>query len=197
MRHPRVWSLLVVTAIACADTAAAQVGQQPASSRNPEPIGITLGYPASFGVMWHVTERLAIRPELSFSFATSESQATGVSVTSSDTWSLGIGVSALFDLRQWDGLRTYVAPRFTYSRGEATVDSSSFGGLTSELRSSGFAIAGLFGASYRMHPRFAVFGEAGLSFGDAETRSSAGFGARSNTQRLGTTAGVGVIFYLQ
>lgn len=175
--------------------AAARGGQQPVSSQ--EPIGITMAYPASIGVMWHATERVAIRPDLSFSFGTSESEATGVSGTSSDTWSLNIGVSALFYLKEWDNLRTYLAPRLGYSRGETTADSSSFGGLTAELTSSGFTLAGLFGASYRVHPRFSVFGETGVAFSDSETRTSAGFGARTDSQRFGTTAGVGVVFDLQ
>jgi hypothetical protein len=200
MSHVRV-SLLVLAAVFCSiGTATAQGGGSPQAIPSQEPptaIGITMGYPASIGAMWHVTDRVAVRPELSFSVGTTESSAGSFSSTSSDSWSLGAGVSALFYLRQRERLRTYVAPRFSYGRSESTVDSSSFGGTSSELSTSSVTLAGLFGASYALHARFAVFGEVGVGLSDSESTSTVVTGARTDGTRFGTQSGVGVIFYLR
>jgi hypothetical protein len=198
MSQLRISVVLLAMLALSATTAAAQTGSQQAIPFEEPPdsrIGITMGYPASVGLIWHVTERLAVRPELSFSFGTTEGTGAGTFETSSDSWSVDIGVSALFHLRQWDALRTYVAPRFTYSRGESTVDSSSFTGTTTELNTSGVTIAGLFGASYALHPRFSVFGEVGVGFSDSQSTSSVALGIRTDAKRFGTQTGVGVVLY--
>jgi hypothetical protein len=36
------------------------------SAHNVKSIGVTMGYPSSVGVLWHVTDGVALRPELSF-----------------------------------------------------------------------------------------------------------------------------------
>jgi hypothetical protein len=156
--------------------------------------GITMGYPAAIGVVWHATDRIAIRPELQFSAGTSESTPAGFDGTSSSSWSVGVGVSALFYLNQWDGLRTYVAPRFSYLKARSSVDVGGPFGGDSTLRSSSYAITGLFGAQYSLHRRFSVFGEVGLGFTDQDSTSSV-LTIRSSSNTWGTRTGVGVLFY--
>ena len=151
-----------------------------------------MGYPSSFGVVWEVNDRLALRPELSFSVGTSEGSAGGVTGTSSDTWTVGLGISALIYLKNWDALKTYVAPRFTYSRATSSVESA-FGG-DNDLKSEGFTVNGLFGAQYALHRRFSVFGEVGVGFSDGETTLS-GIDSRTESTSFGTRTGVGVIFF--
>jgi hypothetical protein len=186
-------ALTVCALLVSVNTHAQTSAPQPIpSEESGNRIGITMGYPSTFGVVWEVNDRLALRPELSFSVGTSEGIAEGVSGTSSDTWAVGFGVSALIYLKQWDALQTYVAPRFTYSRGTSTVESA-FGG-ESDLTSEGFSLNGLFGAQYALHRRFSVFGEVGVGFTGSETRLSRVDGKTESTS-FGTRTGVGVIFF--
>jgi hypothetical protein len=97
-----------------------------------------MGYPSSVGVIWHVAERFAIRPEVSFSTSTDENPiSTSLSVVGgseflpsssgsrSTSTRVGVGISGLFYIGQWAALRAYVAPRFVYSRDRGTFEFTS------------------------------------------------------------------------
>src|SRR5687768_17028915 len=147
MSRVRVAALMSITMLVAADVHA-QSTSPPAIpfQEPPDRVGITMGYPSHLGVVWELSDRFALRPELSFSVGTSEGSVGGVAGTSSDSWTVGIGVSVLYYIAEWDALKTYVAPRFSYSRGTSTVDTS-FGG-DNDLKSEGITLNGLFGAQY-------------------------------------------------
>ena len=84
------------------------------ASAQDKKVGLTMGYPSSFGAVWHVSEKVALRPELSLAGGSAETTAAGFSSESNST-AIGTGISALFYLTTADKLRTYVSPRFTYS----------------------------------------------------------------------------------
>jgi hypothetical protein len=176
-------------------------------------VGLTMGYPATVGLMWHVSDRVSLRPEFSISTNTSDMTSVpvlGTSTSSSST--VVVGISALFYCWKWDALRAYVAPRFTYSRlegsSERTSETISFPSLSpvttttrTETTITTTSSAGLFGAQYSLHRRFSAFGEVG--FGYSSTRSSARttppptFDISINPSAHGwsTRTGAGVIFY--
>ena len=192
MNRRRVAPALTVAALLVASSASAQSPSQSGTSE-PNRVGITMGYPCldrrdlgnqrpSCAAARGVVQRRHQR-----------SVGAGRVGTSSDTWTVAIGVSALYYVGKWDALRTYIAPRFSYSRGTTSVDSS-FGG-ENDLKSEGIAINGLFGAEYSLHRRFSVFGEVGAGFSSGETNSSTPIEARTESSSFGTRTGVGVIFY--
>jgi hypothetical protein len=125
-------------------------GATPAMAQDSGAVGVTMGYPSSVGVMWHVTERFALRPEVSFSTSTNEtpllfglSSITGPSTSSSSvststSSTIGVGISGLFYVGKWDALRAYVAPRFVYTRSSGT----------SEYTSEPFVVNPSFGTAY-------------------------------------------------
>jgi hypothetical protein len=179
-------------------------------------IGVTLGYPTAVGIIWHVTDNVAVRPEISFSTATTGSPAfsftlpnvtADIGETSSTT--VIAGVSGLFYFGEWDKLRAYLSPRYTYSRLTSSLNST-FG---TETRNSAYTVTGSFGAHYQLHRRFAVFGETG--FGYTHTRSSftsvflqpvipVGINVspvaqfeETNSHSWSTRTGAGVIFYFK
>ena len=168
--------------------------------------GLVIGYPASVGVLWPINDKLAVRPELSFSVASQDSTtslAAGVSDRSSgDSSQVGIGMSALWYLRQWDALRTYVSPRFSYGRTSSSLTSTT---SITDGTSSSYSTSGSFGLQYALGERFAVFGELGLAFTAISTTSSAGVSVsgssgvlisttEDHSHGVGTRSGVGVIF---
>ena len=176
-----------------ADTSAQEQGK----------VGITMGFPQSVGVLWHVSEKVAVRPELSFSWNSSDS-----GTTESDHDVFATGISALFYLRKWDNLSTYISPRYSFGRASGT-SASTDDGLSgdSEQTSRNHLFSGSFGAQYWMSPRFSVFGEIGLGYQRTSGESSFSLPAgidpppfielerESSARSVATRSAVGVAFY--
>ena len=163
----------------------------PAHAQEAGQVGITLGYPASVGLIWHATDSVAVRPEVSFAFGTSETHS-GVFDTEGDSTTLGVGVAALFTLRKWDEVRAYAGPRFAYGR--TTSSSENILDGVTELNSTTYELAGLFGVQYTPHRRFAVFGEVGIGYTNRETETGESV-ASLESRSWGTQTGAGIIFY--
>ena len=171
-------------------------GATGAAAQDSGKVGITMGYPAAVGIIWHLGDKVALRPELTFSGSSSETDRAGnVIDIESDGWAFGTGISALFYLHQYDRVRTYFSPRFTYTKIKTT--SSSSNGVfdsSSTGRASTYGIAGNFGAEGRIADKFSAFGEVGFGY-DHTTTSSSSSSTRTTGNTWGTRAGVGVIFY--
>ena len=185
-----------------------------ASAQDTPKLGVTMGYP-SIGVIWHVTDGVALRPEVSVAKSTGEfttttsfsfggTTTTSTSVSTTDTWQIGVGLSALIYVSTHDALRTYVSPRWTYTR----LSSDSSSNLPTATGTSGHAnfVSGSFGAQYALGRRFSVFGELGLGFSRTVTSplpsitslapgASSSIVGSSTTSTLGTRTGAGVVLY--
>ena len=154
-------------------------------------VGLAIGYPASIGIVWHVSNDFAVRPEFGFSRNWTDSSF------SSDSTLVNVGASALYYVSKWDSVRSYVSPHFTYghssSGGSGTISTSSTG--------STYSVVGSFGVQYSPHKRFAVYAETGLGYGRSEnTTTSIVTGipqvvAKATGSSVSTRSGVGVIFY--
>lgn len=175
-------------------------------------VGLSTGYPPNIGVLWHITERVAIRPGVSFrhtsldpsgnSFSLSGSGSSITSTSSSESTVAGVRVDALFTLGTWDNVRAYVAPGYEYGRTSSrtvttTVSTGPFAPPNSrtetrEIHGHDHEAIGTFGARYVPHPRFGVFGEVGVSYSKSQTTF---FETPSKARTWGTTTGAGVIFY--
>ena len=164
----------------------------PASAQDKK-VGLTMGYPSAFGVLWHVTDKVAIRPELSVAGGSAETNSSGFSANS-DTNTIATGVSALFYLNTADKLRTYVSPRFTYSHASTDQDLSSITNSTATNTSNNTSGQGSFGAQYYLSNRFAVFGELGVGFGHTESKSNVTT-TKNTAWAWGTRSAVGIVFY--
>src|SRR5262249_41623582 len=119
--------------------------------------GITFGTPSGLGLIYHMNDQFAIRPELSFASTSSDT----VDLT---TWTAG--VSGIFYTGRWDALRTYLSPRLAYGH------TSPFTSATISSGTSNYQIAGAFGAQYALHRRFGVYGEVGLTFTHTTTSTT-------------------------
>src|SRR5262245_4517628 len=113
-------------------------------------VGITMGYPATIGFTWHVTDTVAFRPDISFTHSHSD---RGDSPTESDTTTIGTGVAALFYFAAKDNVRPYFSPRVSYSHGSG---SSTSGTLEASSHGNAWTTSGSFGAQYSPNRRFSV-----------------------------------------
>ena len=102
-------------------------------------------------------------------------------------------------MKKYDNVRTYVSPRYTYSRISTTSHFTppTQGIAVPDLKITGNTNggAGTFGAEYTPGSRFSVFGDVGVAFARATTSSSGLTASKTSGYAWGTTAGVGVIFY--
>src|SRR4051812_20928962 len=189
--------------------AALAIGALPGSaSAQDEPrLGITMGYPASLGLIWRISDGLALRPELSFSTSSNELIATtslttggstaATSVNTNDNWQLGIGLSALFYLSKHDALRAYVTPRWSYTRASSESTNTPSTLVTSSTGNVN-ALSGSFGAEYALSRRFSVFGEVGLGYTHTtnDPTGTPGILTTSSTSHVfGARSGAGVALY--
>ena len=159
----------------------------PASAQEAGDVGVTVSAPSAIGVIWHVTPRLAIRPDLAFSFSGSDGEGGSPDV-SSHTFSLG--GSVLFYTGRWDNFQTYVTPRLSYSW-SGSNDSGGF-----DVSQNGWGLSGAFGGQYTLGTRFAVFAEAGLSFSSQTTEVDSSLsGIDRTTWTFGTRTAIGGTLY--
>ena len=158
-----------------------------ASAQEAGKTGVTMGFPASVGLIWHASEKVAIRPE--FSFTHSSTEAPG-GETSSDSY--GLGVTMLFYTKKWDNAAAYIAPRFLWAHGSAESRADT-GDLGSESTADSYQYSGSFGGQGWFGSRFSVFGEVGIAYqtGTAETSTSVDLKNKSWSIR----SGVGAVLY--
>jgi hypothetical protein len=182
-----------------------------------------MGYPSAVGVIWHMSSHIALRPEFTWTHTSIDAPSTTDPVlgvvsagSTSENWTTGFGLSALFYLTRYDSLRTYVSPRFNYSRSSGSTNlSDSPASSTSDVWL--YSTSGSFGAEYGLGRHFAVFGEIGGNYSSTTTRTSlvesrtvfasvgpggpilstSTFTVRTDqhSHQLSTRSGAGIIFY--
>jgi hypothetical protein len=166
-----------------------------AAAQDQHKVGLTMGYPSSAGILWHVSRRVAVRPEVSFTTTSNEFTSAFDAVSTTTATSVGVGISGIFYLTTADKLRTYVSPRFTYAR--LTTDTTTRGSNnSSDGTGNNYSAAGSFGAQYAVGDRFTIFGEVGLGYSDQNSSSEVGiFGSTNATRAWSSRTGVGMVLY--
>jgi hypothetical protein len=158
-------SLTIITTISASPIAAQAVGD----------LGVVFQVPVALGVIWHPSERVAIRPEVSYSATTS---AGGLQQNS---WT--VAVNAPFYLSNHENVRAYISPRVGYSRttnqtpGPITIPST-----------TNWTGAGSFGVQYSPTPRISLYGENGISYSSITTSS--------NSHSWAPRSALGLILYI-
>ena len=182
-------------------------GASPALAQSDRKVGLVMGYPASVGVLWHVSDRIGLRPDFAITRQSAETTSTvsglfgmtETSTTTSEGWTTSLGLSGLFYLGAPADLRFYLTPRVAWAWSRSDYEASQglvqLGPVDSE--SDGFLVAGSFGAQYAPHERFRLFGEVGLSYSRQEgTTGYSASRADTATSSLGLRSGVGVVVYV-
>lgn len=190
---------LLLALVVCVSVVAAR----PAAAQPSRTVGVTMGYPAGIGVLWHVTDRIALRPDVVLSRGTTDTTSrsgnTVIATNSQTDWTASAGLSALVTLRDIDRLRLYAVPRLAYVRAE-TSDAGSSGGLSGlgglESSTDGVLASGAIGAQYGLGDRVAVYGEAGVQYQRQTYESN--FGSSRSTATLsqvGLRSALGLVVY--
>jgi hypothetical protein len=193
----------------------------PASAQEQGQVGVSMGYPASVGVVWQVADRVAIRPEISLvQTSTDITTVTTLTFTTpsgtqtqqitraqfeTDSTTVGAGVSALFYLWKQEALTAFLTPRYAYTRGTGTTAGSGAAGAPFDITTKSRFVGGSFGAQYALSRKFSVFGEIGLGYTHSRVdnaSTSGGFASGTSTTStetmshgVSTRSGAGVVFY--
>jgi hypothetical protein len=181
------------------------MGWSQTAAAQDEKVGLTMGYPTAVGILWQVSESVAVRPEFSWTRLSVDNQGTFAQSTT-DSSGVGFAISALVRLRQWGAVRSYVAPRFevAHTTFETVLESPSFfpPGFVSrvlETTATSYEGGGSIGVQASPAPHFGVFGEVGLMFGRTTTTEDASaLQSERNTTRgnsVGIRSAVGVILF--
>jgi len=194
-----------------------------ASAQDTPKVGVTISAPSAIGIVWQIADRIAVRPEITLSRNSAESSQNdpvgSALVTSDDSYAVGAGIGALFYVGRWDALRTYLLPRFSYTRSSTSAainNNSILGPTSSESRSSSYQTSGSFGGQYTFGRHFGLFGELGLAYARTNATASTTFtttvttlsggvitqtsrvqttGSTTRSNTVGTRSAVGVIIY--
>jgi len=156
--------------------------------------GVFMGYP-SLGLIWHASERIAVRPEIGFSSGSGESDLSETSSTS-----VSVGASVLFYAAKRDSAALFFAPRYAYQHSSSKIESTSPFGGDSELKitSHSSVVSGSVGAQYWLSKRFSLFGEAGIQYawGSSENDSAfSGLSSGTDSHVFGTRSSIAAIWY--
>jgi hypothetical protein len=176
-----IFSALVIAVLLAVST--------PAYAQQTRKTAITMAGSSSIGLLIHATDSVAVRPE--FSFLRSTSESSGFTTSKTTTWTLGTGVSGLFYVAKWDGLRAYLSPRFSWSRAKSTSSTST----ATSSPSNAYGISGSVGLQYGLGDRFMVFGESGLNYGWSKSTISSITQSTLESRVISTRSVVGVGFY--
>ena len=170
------------------------LGYGSAAAQEEHRVGLTAGYPAAVGLVWHVSDRLALRPEVSIARTTTNTiiSAYDGGESTLNSWSVGVSLSGLIYLASWGDLRTYLSPRFAYTWNRATSKSEGWNPGGSTTKSPSYALSGSVGAEYALARRLSVYFEAGLGYSDQHQNSSF---IETSTRSWSTRTGVGAVFY--
>jgi len=162
-----------------------------AHAQEPGKVGITVQYPTSIGILWHASDKIALRPDITYS-GSSVGSSSG---SGSSSWNVGAELAVLFYLKQYDHLRTYFAPRVDYGYSHSHVDIGSATSASGSVDTSrwGAGATGLFGAHYSPVTRFGVFAELGFGYSHSTIPTVATLSGSGNS--WGTRAAVGAVFY--
>jgi hypothetical protein len=192
-------------------------------AQESRPFGLVFGVPAHVGVVWQASKRLAIRPDVSFSWASTETtselsiglapggvQSSIVTRSRTESTAVAVGLSALISVGEWDRVRAYLGPRVTYEHISASIETTRTltpplppssppivglpaGQEDQKITNDDFSVAGLFGAQYTPTARFAVFGESGVAYATPDLISPSPIATTRRTVSL--TGRVGVVFF--
>ena len=156
-------------------------------------MGLTMGYPAAIGLQWQVTDRFAIRPEITFNVTHIDTDSDFFEATSESTVrNVVFGVTGIWYTRPaGESLRPYLAPRVAVVHASSDDDDDD-----DPITDTAWAASGSFGVQYSPIKRLAIFGEAGIGYSRQERGIDTVLGNISTTSTSWSTrTAVGVIFY--
>ena len=187
----------------------------PAWAQTTRRVGVTLGYPAQVGILWHVSSRIAIRPDIGFGAGSSDTESASSEIlpgvpgtkiqVESSSHSVNGRITALLTVVRWDQAGVYVAPFYSYTTGSSSTTTTitpapiplpgvpprgpQTNTTTSDTRAH--AGGGSIGVQVSVHDRVALFAETGLRY----TETSGSAGARTTSRLWSSSGAIGAVLY--
>lgn len=167
------------------------VSPSSAAAQQQGDVGLLMAVPAEVGVLWHVTDTVAVRPTIDFSSGSSRTSTPGGGESESSSRGFAVGASVLFYLNDADNVRTYVAPRL-----QVVWASSDDRDSPSDVSTDAYGASVSYGAQYTPVSRLSLFGEVGVEYSRATTEVE-GLDLKTRSSSWSPRAQVGLVFYFR
>ena len=194
----------VVLAIAFAVLGMTSVAKAQETSR----VGLTMSYPARVGVLWHLSDRVGILPDVAFQRTLSTAVfgfegLGGIETTTRSSITrleVSPGINVLIDFATREDVTTYATAGWSHVRSNATTTqtTTTTGGIPGfapsgtdreEFALHGYAVRSAFGVRYVPRQHFGFFGEIGIEY------SKTDFDDGLASSRLGNRGAAGAVLY--
>lgn len=119
-------------------------------------VGLAVTTGADIGIIWNITERIAILPAVDFTYLSTRARPFNLEPLERDDslYNVGLNIAAQLTVAEPGAFRLFVSP--SYGKTWSTS-----GTLVSE---SNYTVGGAFGARYALNDRFSLFGETGILY---------------------------------
>ena len=126
-----------------------------AAAQDSGKVGLVASTGPDVGVIWNITERIAILPTIGFTYLSTSSRLFNLEpLERDDSLNVALHLAAQLTLAEPGAFRLFVSP--SYGKTWSTA-----GTLVSE---SNYTLGGAFGARYALNDRFSLFGETGILY---------------------------------
>jgi hypothetical protein len=144
-----------------------------ATAQEPR-LGLTVAYPTGVGVIWRVSERLALRPEFTLGYSNEiDDQFANVRA---NAWRFGVALSGVVSIVRDGPRHLYAAPYYEFQRRYTTASqtvsygdpddffaTTRFALLEVKPRTNEHSIGGIVGFEFRIKDRYGLFVEGGAA----------------------------------
>jgi hypothetical protein len=181
-----------------------------AAAQDTPKLALVVGYPAQVGLLWNLSEKVAIRPEVNWTHSTSESPGTSTTfgpagsttvqtTLTSQSTAFGVGISGLIHVWRQEALRVYLSPRFTYTHQSMSIDLglpvTTVVPVLTQSTTNTYGVAGSLGAQYTLARHFGLFGEVGVAYTRATISTDAFILTSGENSTVGLRSGAGVLLF--
>ena len=182
-----VFSTSVLRLLAIAGFAMALPGL--ATAQDAGKVGLVATTGPNVGVIWNISERLAILPTFGFSYLSASSRLIDLEPLERDNsvYNVGLHLAAQWTVAEPGAFRLFLSP--SYGKTWSTA-----GTLVSETN---YTVGGAFGARYALNDRFSLFGETGIVYRHTtlEPEAPLDLDFSSTIWGVGSASRLGVIIY--
>jgi hypothetical protein len=119
-------------------------------------VGLLVSTPSSAGVIWRISDRVAVRQDI-----TGATSSNGPDASRVTTWNVDAALSGLFYLKRLNPVRVYVSPRYAYTHSNVSLHEN--GSTSFSVGNTVHSVTASVGAEYVVHRHFGVFAEVGVN----------------------------------
>jgi hypothetical protein len=147
------------------------------------------------GIIWHITDNVAFLPGFSFNHNWGSSDDFYKNTSNS----LNVDASLRFYLREWKGVRFYLAPKYTFGWSDVETEYDFGTGLSTAASTAySHSVSGAWGLQYAISDRISLWGDIGIRYNHGTSGSAVPLSMTDlSSNSVSTVGNWGLILYLK